>query len=48
MKNRFRTIKTLAAIMGISALLHAVPAHADSVHIAKDGNTFILYPSNIM
>lgn len=40
MKNRFRTIKALAAIMGISALLHAVPAHADSVHIAKDGNTF--------
>ncbi|WP_339314526.1 3D domain-containing protein [Paenibacillus sp. FSL R10-2734] len=40
MKNKFRTIKTLAAVMGISALLHAVPAHADSVHIAKDGNTF--------
>ncbi len=40
MKNKFRTIKALAAVMGISALLHAVPAHADSIHIAKEGNTF--------
>lgn len=40
MKNKFRTIKTLAAVMGISALLHTAPAFADSVHIAKEGNTF--------
>lgn len=40
MKNKFRTIKALAAVMGLSALLHTVPAHADSIHIAEEGNTF--------
>lgn len=40
MKYKIRTIKALAAVMGISALLHAVPASADSIHIAKEGNTF--------
>ncbi|MBT2287889.1 LysM peptidoglycan-binding domain-containing protein [Paenibacillus albidus] len=40
MKNRFRTIKAMAAVMGISALLHAVPAQADSIHVAKEGNTY--------
>ncbi len=40
MKIKFRTIKTLAAVVGISALLHAVPAQADSIHIVKEGNTF--------
>lgn len=40
MKNKFRTIKALAAVMGLSALLHTVPAYADSIHIAEEGNTF--------
>jgi 3D (Asp-Asp-Asp) domain-containing protein len=40
MKINLRTIKTFAALVGISAALHAVPVHADSIHIAKDGNTF--------
>jgi 3D (Asp-Asp-Asp) domain-containing protein len=40
MKNKFRTIKALAAVIGISALLHTAPALADSIHIAKEGNTF--------
>lgn len=40
MKNRFRTIKALAAIMGIGAMLSAVPAYADSIHVAEEGNTF--------
>lgn len=40
MKNKFRTIKALAAVMGLSALLHTVPVYADSIHIAEEGNTF--------
>jgi len=45
MKNKFmntkiRAIKTLAAVMGMSALLVSTPVHADVVHIAKEGNTF--------
>lgn len=40
MKNRFRTIKALAAVMGISAMLNGIPAHADSIHIANKGTTF--------
>lgn len=40
MKNKFRTIKVLAAVMGISAMLNGIPAHADSIHIANKGTTF--------
>lgn len=40
MKNRFRTVKAFVAIMGIGAMLSAVPAHADSIHVAEEGNTF--------
>ncbi|MET3849748.1 3D domain-containing protein [Paenibacillus sp. OAE614] len=37
---RFKGIKTLAAIIGISLAVQAVPTFADSVHVAKDGDTF--------
>lgn len=40
MKNRFRIVKAFVAIMGIGAMLSAVPAHADSIHVAEEGNTF--------
>ncbi|MEK5237719.1 3D domain-containing protein [Paenibacillus sp. FSL L8-0470] len=40
MKIRFRAITALAAAVGISTLLHAVPAKADSVHIAGETTTY--------
>ena len=40
MKIRFSVIKSLVTVLGISVMLHAVPAQADGIHIAKEGNTF--------
>jgi 3D (Asp-Asp-Asp) domain-containing protein len=40
MKIKFRAITALAAALGLSALLHAAPVHADSVHIAGEGTTY--------
>lgn len=40
MKIKFTAIKAIAAVLGLSVLLHAVPAQADEVHITKKGNTF--------
>lgn len=37
---KFSKIKMLAAVIGISLTVQAVPIHADSVHVAKDGDTF--------
>ncbi|SET31447.1 3D (Asp-Asp-Asp) domain-containing protein [Paenibacillus sp. NFR01] len=40
MKFSTRMFKTMAAAIGVTALLHAYPAHADSVHIAGESTTF--------
>ncbi|ASA21857.1 3D domain-containing protein [Paenibacillus donghaensis] len=40
MKNRLRTMKAIFATLGITALLHTVPAHADTIHVIAKGNTF--------
>jgi 3D (Asp-Asp-Asp) domain-containing protein len=40
MKKKLTAFKAATAILGISVLLHAGPAHADTIHIAKEGNTF--------
>lgn len=40
MKFKFGTITALAAALGLSALIHAAPVHADSVHIAGESTTY--------
>ncbi|WP_379126980.1 3D domain-containing protein [Paenibacillus sp. sgz500958] len=35
-----KSYKAISAILGLSILLHAVPAQANGVHIATEGNTF--------
>ncbi|MDR9854138.1 3D domain-containing protein [Paenibacillus sp. VCA1] len=40
MKKRFLKVKILAAALGITLAVQAVPIHADSVHVAKEGDTF--------
>ncbi|WP_410511055.1 3D domain-containing protein [Paenibacillus sp. BR2-3] len=40
MKLKFSAFKAITAVLGISVLLHAVPAQAESIHITKEGNTF--------
>lgn len=40
MKLNYKGFKAFAAILGISVLLNAVPAHATKIHITKEGNTF--------
>ncbi|MGN7357068.1 3D domain-containing protein [Paenibacillus sp. SAF-054] len=40
MKKRFKGLKFIAAAIGITLAVQAVPVHADSVHVAKEGDTF--------
>lgn len=40
MINKKRIAKTAVALMTTAMLIQAVPAHADSVHVAKEGDTF--------
>jgi len=40
MKKRFMKMKIFAAALGITLAVQAVPIHADSVHVAKEGDTF--------
>ncbi|GIO31200.1 MULTISPECIES: 3D domain-containing protein [Paenibacillus] len=40
MKKRFLKVKILAAALGITLAVQAVPIHADSVHVAKEGDTY--------
>lgn len=40
MKLNYKGFKAFAAILGISVLLNATPAHANQIHITKEGNTF--------
>lgn len=40
MKKRFKGLKIFAAALGITLAVQAVPIHADSVHVAKEGDTF--------
>ncbi|MBE9916667.1 LysM peptidoglycan-binding domain-containing protein [Paenibacillus donghaensis] len=40
MKKRFLTAKILTAALGVTLAMQATPIHADSVHVAKDGDTF--------
>lgn len=35
-----RIVKTATAMLAAAVLIQAVPAHADSVHVAKEGDTF--------
>ncbi|MDN4603142.1 hypothetical protein B2I21_21185 [Chryseobacterium mucoviscidosis] len=40
MINKKRIAKTATALLTAAMLIQAVPAHADSVHVAKEGDTF--------
>ncbi|KHF34232.1 3D domain-containing protein [Paenibacillus sp. P1XP2] len=40
MKKRFMKMKIFAAALGIALAVQAVPVHADSVHVAKEGDTY--------
>ncbi len=40
MKKRFMKMKIFAAALGIALAIQAVPVHADSVHVAKEGDTY--------
>ena len=40
MYNKKRIAKTVIALMTSALFIQAVPAHADSVHVAKEGDTF--------
>ncbi|WKL02382.1 LysM domain-containing protein [Paenibacillus amylolyticus] len=40
MINKKRIAKTAVALLTTAMLIQAVPAHADSVHVAKEGDTF--------
>lgn len=40
MKKRFKKVKIFAAALGITLAVQAVPIHADSVHVAKEGDTY--------
>lgn len=40
--NLGRIVKTTLLTLGLTGTLYAVPAHADAIHKAKDGDTFYL------
>jgi len=40
MKIKLTVFKSMATVLGLTVLLHTVPAQADGIHITKEGNTF--------
>ena len=47
MINKKRIAKTAVALMTTAMLIQAVPAHADSVHVAKEGIPSTPYQNNM-